>query len=84
MAAQPDMPEPNQSPADPNNTRGHRAFDTLFVFGRGPELFENVTIHMKLAQLERSKRGKEVEIMLMHDAAWWAQKGKVMLHKTWL
>ena len=49
-------------------------FDTLFVLGKGPDHFENVTIHMKLAQVEKSKRGKSVEIILMHDAAFWAQK----------
>ena len=52
----------------------HPPFDTLFILGRGPELFENITIHFKLAQLEASRRKKSVEIVLMHDAVWWAQK----------
>jgi len=52
----------------------YEPFDTLFVLGRGPELFENVTIHLKLATLESVKRGKKVEVVLMHDAVWWAQK----------
>ena len=29
-----------------------KKFDTLFFLGRGPEQFENITIHFKLAQLE--------------------------------
>jgi len=41
----------------------HPPFDTMFFLGRGPELFENVTIHFKLAQLEASKRGKSVEVL---------------------
>merc|ERR1711907_387225 len=56
-------------------------FDTMFFLGRGPFFagapnptgHENITIHFKLAQCECSKRGKKVEIVLMHDAAWWAE-----------
>ena len=39
----------------------HAPFDTLFILGRGPDLFENITIHIKLAQLEASIRKKKVE-----------------------
>ena len=60
--------------AKPQEEAVTSSFDTLFYIGRGPELFENITLHFKLAQLERSKRGKTVEVILMHDAAWWAEK----------
>ena len=53
------------------------AIDTLFFLGRGPpreDPQENITIHLKLAMLERTKRKKKVEVILMHDAAWWAAK----------
>ena len=51
--------------------------DTLFFLGRGPpreDPQENITIHLKIATMEQVKRGKKVEVILMHDATWWAEK----------